>query len=174
MAVTLIAHTEVGAGGATDITFSSIPSTYDDLWLVMSGRWNTAATYVTTARLEINGSSAGDYSQTWLRGNATTATSSRHSSQTSVRVGQDPAATATASTFGSTTIYIPNYKNTSYNKQALIEFASENNSTTDYWLGLTAALWRGTAAVTSLKIFESTAASLVQYSTATLYGITKA
>lgn len=173
MAVTLIAHTEVGSGGAANIEFTSIPGTYDDLWLIVSGRWNTAATFSTTTRIEINGSSASDYSQTWLRGTGTSVSSTRHSAQTSWRATNDPAATATASTFGNMSVYIPAYKNTSNFKQAVMEFASENNSSTDYWIGCTGALWRSTSAVTSLKILEASASSLVQYSTATLYGITK-
>ena len=174
MAVTLIAHTEVGSGGATNITFSSIPSTYDDLWLVMSGRWTTTGTFATTTRIEMNSSSASDYSQTWLRGTSTAASSTSHSSQTSWRATNDPAATATASTFGNMSVYITNYKNTANYKQAIMEFASENNDATNYYLGATAALWQDTSAITSLKIFEVSAANLVQYSTATLYGITKA
>lgn len=173
-AITLIAHTEVGAGGATNITFSSIPTTFDDLWLLMSGRWNLAANFAATTRIELNGSAVANYSQTWLRGNAGSATSTRHTAQTNWRSTIDPASTATASTFGNMSVYIPSYKNTSNFKQANMDFVSENNSATDYWLGFTAALWQGTSAITTLKILESSGSSLVQYSTATLYGITKA
>lgn len=175
MAVTLIAHTEVGSGGAANITFSSIPSTYDDLWLVFSGRWSTASTFATGTRLEINGSTTAAYSHTLLRvTSGPTLSSSRQTSQTSWLPSSEPAATATASTFGNMSLYIPNYKNTSYNKQGMAEFAASNNSSTDFIMGMAALLWSNTAAISQLKIFEISANSLVQYSQATLYGITKA
>jgi hypothetical protein len=170
--VDVIAHTEVGAGGTANITFSSIPATFDDLWLQLSIRVATAGTYVATVAIQVNTTTTG-YSNTTLKGYGTTATSDRDSNQSYWRTIQ-PAATATASTFGSFDIYIPAYKNTSNFKQLITNYTAENNSASDYQLGGIAGLWRNTAAINSIKIYEQSSNNLVQYSTATLYGITKA
>lgn len=174
MAVTLIAHTEVGSGGATEINFSSIPSSYDDLWLLISARFTTASTYITALRVEINGSTAVEYSSTRITGNGSSAASARFSSRTNLLGSIEPASTATANTFGNTSFYLPNYKNTTNFKQAISDFAAENNDSTNYYVGGYANLWSNTSAVSSLRLFEISGGSFVQYSTATLYGVTKA
>jgi hypothetical protein len=74
---------------------------------------------------------------------------------------------ATASTFGSGLIYIPNYAG-STNKSYLTDWVTENNATAAY-AGFTAGLLSNTAAITDVTL----TGSFVQYSTATLYGISK-
>jgi len=171
MAVTLIAHTEVGSGGAANIEFTSIPGTYDDLWLQLSIRLTTAGTYVSTVAVQVNSTTTG-YSNTTLKGYGTTSASDRDTNQSYWRTIQ-PAATATASTFGSFDIYIPAYKNTSNFKQLVTNYTAENNDSSNYQLGGIAGLWRNTAAITSIKIYEQSSNNLAQYSTATLYGVKK-
>ena len=82
--------------------------------------------------------------------------------------------TFASNTFASGQIYIPNYKNTSYHKQAIAEGALEKNATTEYALELGAALWRNTAAINRITLTLISSANFVQYSQATLYGVTKA
>lgn len=172
MAVTLIAHTEVGSGGASSITFSSIPSTYDDLWLTLSVRLsNTNVTYG-TVYVQLNSDTASNYSRTVVQNNFGTIASSRQTNSTEWN-GIGPSSTSTTSTFSSEQFYIPNYKNTSYHKQAIRDNAWENNSTTDFIIQLNAHLYRSTSAITSITIGNGFY-NFVQYSQATLYGITKA
>lgn len=172
MAITLIAHTEVGSGGAATISFTSIAGTYDDLWLVTSLRQaGSFANGDTTIRL--NSDSATNYSYTRIQASGSTAATLRASSQAQLMVGDDPALTGTASTFSNNSIYIPNYKNTSYNKQLIVENCREANSTTAYFMAMFAGLWRNTAAITSITLTPERG-SYEQYSQATLYGITKA
>ena len=171
MAVTLIAHTEVGSGGTANIEFTSIPGTYDDLWLVTSLR-QTGSFANGDTTIRFNGDSATNYSMTRLQASGTTAASTRFSTQAQMFVGDDPALSGTASTFSSNNIYIPNYVNSSNHKQVLVENAREANSSTAYFMALIAGLWRSTAAVTSITITPERG-SYVQYSTATLYGIKK-
>jgi hypothetical protein len=79
---------------------------------------------------------------------------------------------STASTFGSTEIYITNYAGSS-NKCLSSDSVNENNATTAYSV-LTAWLWSNTSAITSLSITSDGAGNnFAQYSTATLYGIKK-
>ena len=153
----------VGAGGAANIEFTSIPSTYTDLALKLSGRSNRSET---TEFLSINlNSSASDFTNKTLEGTGTTVYSGSYGAY----IGSIPAATATASTFGSFEIYIPNYAGSNF-KSISSDSVSENNITQAY-SDLIASLWSQTAAITSVKLVTNNASNFVQYSTATLYGI---
>lgn len=172
MAVTLIAHTEVGSGGAANIEFASIPGTYDDLWILCSFRVAGGA-YIVNNRIRFNSDTGSNYSRTTLYGYSTVVVSNRNTNTTSVLYGTEPGSTATANVFGNTSIYIPRYANTSYNKSFISDTVGENNSTTDWQNEYVAGLWRSTAAITTIRL-ENPSSNLAQYSTATLYGITKA
>ena len=78
--------------------------------------------------------------------------------------------TATANTFNSTTFYIPNYAG-STNKSFSFDQVNENNTTAANQV-LGSVLWSNTAAITSISL-TSPGYNFVQYSTASLYGITK-
>ncbi len=162
---TKIASVTVGAGGAASIDFTSIPSTYTDLCLKISVRSDRAASTWDNSQLKINGSTA-NMSGRLLRGNGSTASSS---TLTSFTIGDIPAVNATASTFASQEVYIPNYAG-STNKSASVDSVGENNATNAV-NDLLANLWSQTTAINQLTIFSGNTANFVQYSTATLYGI---
>lgn len=174
MAVTLIAHTEVGSGGASNIEFTSISSTYDDLWLQLSVRNNNSTS--TGIGLRFNGDATSIYSQTTLRDEYGSTGSFRQTNQTSILIGFSTLSSFTSNTFSSLGLLIPNYKNTSYHKPIISDGVMENNSTTAFDLRFVSGLWRNTAAISSIKVEAPFGGgnSFVQYSQATLYGITKA
>jgi len=158
-----IATVTVGAGGAASMAFTSIPNTYTDLLLSVSGRGSGAAVSGSIV-IKFNAITTG-YSSKNLYGNGASATSN---SSADGYIGEMiSAATATASTFGSGLIYIPNYAG-STNKSYSTDWVTENNATTAY-AGFTAGLMSNTAAITDITL----TAAFVQYSTATLYGIKK-
>jgi hypothetical protein len=166
---TVIAHTEVGSGGQAEISFSSIPATYTDLKVVLSGRTNSSTFgVVDTAIIYFNTdtSSTANYTMRTLWGDGSNTTS-----DTTKRGAFITGATATSSTFGSVEYYIPNYT-AAVNKSVSIDGVSENNATTAYQ-GIHAWLWSNTAAINAITIKNETGGSFVQYSSATLYGITK-
>ena len=172
MAVTLIAHTEVGAGGAANIDFTSIPSTYDDLLVFCSLRMNQAGYNFSNSDIRFNNDTSSLYSETYLQNSGGTVSSARQTNQNRW-FGIENGPASTTSTFSSGYLYIPNYKNSSYNKVGIFNGTAENNSTTTYYMFFSAQLYRSTSAISSLKIAASIS-SFVQYSSATLYGITKA
>jgi hypothetical protein len=86
-------------------------------------------------------------------------------------MGSCTGASATASTFGSAQTYIPNYAGSTA-KSGSSEGVSENNATTAV-ATMDAVLWSLTNAITSIKLLPFTGTNFVQYSTATLYGISK-
>ena len=158
---TLISSVTVGSGGAADITFSSIPSTYTDLAIFVSSRGASGG--IQGLRINFNGV-ATNLSERQLEGDGASATSA---STTSGYTGYSDASTYTANTFANNFIYIPNYAG-STNKSWSADAVTENNATTSY-AGFTAGLWSNTAAISSIKLVHS--ASFAQYSSAYLYGI---
>lgn len=166
---TLISSVTVGAGGASSITFSSIPATYTDLVVKFSLRDDTSF-YAQNVKIVINSSSSG-YSERAVYGTGSSATSANQS-LTYNSLQYMPSATATASTFGNGEFYIPNYAG-SNNKSYSVDSITENNATSAI-AALTAGLWANSAAITSITLSAEVAGkTLQQYSTAYLYGISK-
>ena len=161
---TLISSVTVGSGGAANITFSSIPSTYTDLIVKLSGRsaaggddafyvyFNGSTSSYTGKRIYGTGSSAGSDSPAYFG--------------TLTYNGE------TANTFGSAEVYIPNYTSSNY-KSASTDATQENNATFSV-ATLMANLWSNTAAITQVQLVPVTASNFQQYSTAYLYGISNA
>jgi hypothetical protein len=164
-----IAAVTVGAGGAANIDFTSIPSTYTDLCVKVSSRTNLADTEE-FLRLEFNGSGGTAYSYRNVYGNGSAAVSLNASGAANVLYGGiTNASLSTSNTFSNCDIYIPNYAG-SNNKSFSGDLVNEQNATKAFAM-LVAGLWANTSAITSLKLTPSNAGTLVQYTTATLYGI---
>jgi hypothetical protein len=162
-----IATVTVGSGGAANIEFTSIPATYTDLLVKYSLRDNlTASGESNNATISFNGSSANGTNKE-LYGNGSSAASA---SLSNVKVDYHSTANATANTFGSAELYIPNYTSAN-NKSSSSDGVAENNGSAAL-MALDANLWSQTAAITSISI-AAAGANFVQYSTATLYGIKK-
>jgi len=154
----LISSSTVGSGGAASIDFTSIPSTYTDLVVKISGRANADVVDVICS---IN-SSALD-SGIRLRGNGVGAAST----STAQNFGVNNSG-ATASTFGNAEWYFPNYAG-SANKSVSMDGVTENNGY-DAYSSLTAGLESTASAISSLS-FSVSGGNWAQYSTAYLYGI---
>ena len=155
-----IATVTVGSGGAASIQFTSIPQTYTDLCIKMSVRStaanfsiyirpNGSTTNLSSINLQGNGSAINNFTGTTIQALATSSGD-------------------TASTFGNSEFYIPNYTG-STNKSISSDGVSENNATGAY-TRLVAGLWSQTSAITSIDLVPDTG-DFAQYSTATLYGI---
>jgi hypothetical protein len=156
----------VGAGGAASIDFTSIPGTYTDLLVLASVR-NSESFNNGDLLMRFNGSSTS-YINKSIYGTGTAAAS--NSPFTDKIYGASiNANTSTASTFSSNSLYIPNYTG-STNKSVSVEGVQETNGSQAF-MNIIAGLWSNTAAITSISLFSGT--NFVQYSTATLYGISK-
>lgn len=158
-----IASIEVGSAGAANIDFTSIPQGYTDLKLVLSARTTTTGTAANVA-FSFNGSTASR-TGIYLGGNGSSASSG---SVAEFLIWTLPYNDATSNVFGNTEVYIPNYAG-STNKSFSTDGVSENNAT-DGRVAFTASLWSNTAAINRVTLTPQ-AGSLMQYSTATLYGI---
>lgn len=162
----VIGHVEVGSGGAGTIEFLSIASSYTDLLLVVSGRStadeNSGGSY---ANLKPNNSTSNQTART-LRGTGSTVSSN---SETTIFFTIAHSGN-TANTFGNTLIYIPNYSG-SQTKSIGIDGLNENNALAARQ-EIQAGVYSTSTAISSLYLTPG-AGSFTQYSSATLYGITK-
>ena len=161
-----IATVTVGAGGASNMDFTSIPGTYTDLYLTISSRISNANVW-SDIYVQFNGSTS-TYSDRVVFGTGAAA-SSLTDTNTGIDIRTSTTAN-TASTFGNASVYIPNYAS-SNQKSVSFDAVSENNATSAI-AQLGAGLWASTPAITSLSVYGA-GGNFVQYSTATLYGISK-
>ena len=168
---TPIASQTLGSAAAS-VTFSSIPSTYTDLVLVIAGK-NTASGY--GWGLQFNSDTGADYSWTMMEGSGTAATSTR---------GGGTGATGQSIYFvsnqgisdsqGNAIVNIQNYANTTTYKTPVLR---ENNPSSTTYPGLSASvgLWRNTSAINAVTLMVPAAGTTIAAgTTATLYGITAA
>jgi len=166
-----IATTTVGSGGAANIEFTSIPGTYTDLVIKLSGR-STASSDWEDMKISFNNSTtdAQYYWRAVYGYSGSTVGSNQGNGNSNARLqGVVSAASATANTFGSWEMYVPNYAG-SNQKSVSTDFASENNSAATL-LGLATNLWNQTTAINRVTLTTSSGSNIAQYSTATLYGI---
>lgn len=160
----LISSVTVGAGGAASIDFTSIPSTYTDLVLKVSGRLGSTDSPV---KVEYNGVTTG-YSWRRIYGNGSSASSLSGSDAYYLHCDTS---SMTSNTYSSSELYIPNYAGSSY-KSISIDTALETNATGGE-LFMLAALWSNTAAISSIKLTPLTS-TFNQHSSAYLYGVKNA
>ena len=162
-----IASTTVGSGGASNVQFTSIPQTYTDLVVLYSARTVRADT-ADDIGIEFNGST-GIYSNKRLFGYSGSTSGAISDSSAGNEGGVTSSANATANTFGSDSIYIPNYTS-SNNKSISTDGVSETN-TGNAVQALVAGLASTSSAITSIKILPRNSSGFVQYSSFTLYGV---
>ena len=164
---TLIQAVTVGSGGTSSINFSSIPQTFTDLCLKLSGRLTTGS--YGNMNVTFNGTTSG-YTNRYINSDGASVTSATGNT-TSLYLAISNSSGGT-SVFSSGEMYIPNYTSTN-NKSTSNDQVSEDNATTAF-ARLIAGLLTTSAAITSISIApEPGFGNIVQYSTAYLYGIKK-
>jgi len=147
---------------AASYTFTSIPSTYTDLVLIISA---TATTGADDLLLQFNGDTASNYSETILTGTGSAASSTRFSTQTAILLDYNGVLNTT---INNRIVHIMNYSNATTFKTVLTR---ANNSSTG--LDAIVGLWRKTPeAITSITVKNTgTSSNFTVGSTLTLYGI---
>lgn len=163
MAITKIAQVDVGVGGAGSMDFTSIPQIYTDLLLVVSAK--SVGSSGTEMSIRVNGT-LGDLVARFVKGDGSSASSQAFSGQSENLLESN-----SSSVFGSVNIYITNYASATQNKTISSEGTSEGTSTS-YQL-MTSSINGTNTAVTSLSFGFVYSGTLQQYSSATLYGVTK-
>jgi hypothetical protein len=165
-----IATVTVGAGGAANIEFTSIPATYQHLQIRGIARSANAVTYG-GLRIQVgNGSidTGSNYNTHDLYGDGSTPTSSGTINNTNMYAGTVTSASLGANIFGVAVIDILDYANTNKNKTTRgLGGAEGNGSGYPYF---SSGAWRSTSAINIIRL-TTTSGNFVQHSTFALYGI---
>lgn len=173
MAITLISHVDVPSGGVSSINFmsvGSIPNTYTDLLLVFSTRSSQAGYSFDDIALRFNGDSGANYEQHVLR-SRDSVTAAFSGTATRIDIYGSPAGSATPGVFGAGQAYIVNYAGNTH-KAVMTQGFSETNNANSVQGGIVAGKWKNVNPITSISIFSLNGWTLLQYSSATLYGVT--
>jgi hypothetical protein len=158
----------VGSGGQADITFSSIPATYEHLQIRGIIR-NTNSGTETNARLRFNSDTGSNYRFHYLGGSGSgSGYAGESGAVTFAYAGLASAASSTSGVFGVQLIDILDYSNTSKNKTVRSLTGVDNNGSG--YIELDSSLWMNTVAINNISIFF-TSGNLAQYSSFALYGI---
>lgn len=166
---TQIASTTLGSN-ASSVTFSSIPSTYTDLVLVVSAADTAAGGQQISFRLNSNATAI--YSFTTIYGNGTSAASNREVTGAGRTYGTINWNTATNTTLG-TSVAVANFMN--YSNSTTYKTVLSRSSNTAFGTELDLALCQLTAAVTSIDLYSANSGRLfLAGSTFNLYGIAAA
>ena len=159
------------SSNATTVTFSAIPQTFTDLIVRATARQATAFNSISIG-LKFNTGTTGLYSYTILAGEGTVAYSiaSTNTDEVNAWGATTSNSSASTNTFGSTEVYIPNYR-ASTNKQIGMFGVTENNAAATYtYIGAGGYLFRSTSAITQIEINQF-GNNFVAGSSFFLYGI---
>jgi hypothetical protein len=162
----------VGSGGASSVTFNNIPQGYQDLVILSSARDGSSANPFASLILYFNNdNNSGKYSETYFYGvGSTPATGKLYPENYFLAQMYCTTSITTSSTFANNYAYITNYSGGNY-KSVISESAIENNSSTSNLLLNGSGLYRSNNPITSITITGNSAATIQQYSTFTLYGV---
>lgn len=151
--------TTLGSTQST-VTFSSIPSTYTDLVIVV----NALSSALDNLAFQFNGDTASNYSFATLWGNGTSAGSSNGANTNNPYLNYYA---AFESSFPAPVIAnVQNYANTTTYKTVISRGANASRGS-----DTTVALWRSTSAITSILLKCHDGANFTSGSVFTLYGI---
>jgi hypothetical protein len=116
--------------------------------------------------MRFNSDTGSNYSETYLYANGSTASSGRLSGSTYMPWGRSIASNATANVFAVNIAHVMSYANTNVHKTVLNSGA---NPLTD--LVRRVGLWRSTAAITSINVYDANGANLAAGVTVSVFGI---
>jgi hypothetical protein len=170
-----IATVTVGAGGASTVTFSSIPSTYKHLQFRIYARSTIAGTSSDNIAFRINGDTGSNYSTHNLYGTGAGAYAAAFAGLSYAYFPSTIASSGNLSnTFAGVVADFLDYADTNKNKtvRALGGYDENANSggfVYDNRIQLSSAFWNSTSAMSSI-VFQ-TSANFAEYTTFALYGI---
>jgi hypothetical protein len=162
---------QVLASPASSVTFSSIPSTYRNLRLVISGRCSASQTD-DGVYLQFNSDTGANYSRQYLVASVASLSAGQSvSSSSGLAIGDVSCGTALANAAGSSIMDIPNYSGTTFLKTAV--GTSGGVSATGGAGGIRvftfSGFWNSTAAINSILVQLSGGSNFVAGSVFDLY-----
>jgi hypothetical protein len=159
-ALVALANTTL-ASDSTTITFSSIPGTYQDLYLVVVGRSSGGF----FQNIRFNGDSGANYNITRLFGSSTTISSGTGAAQTRGLISW---LTFNASQNSAAYVHILDYARTDKHKTTVGDATTGQAGET----ALITNRWANTAAITSVTLSSDSSQTYLAGTTFALYGVT--
>jgi hypothetical protein len=159
-----IATTTLGSAAAS-YTFTSIPTTYTDLVLIVNSKMTSGADNL---RLQVGNSSVDEtnkYSFVYMAGDGSTTFSGKGSNLNDTLSGRLGATSSTS------IINFMNYSNTTTFKTII---SRGNDASTSGQTAAYICLWRSTVAINTIKVLEQVGDTFAAGTTLTLYGIAAA
>ena len=165
-----IATVNVGAGGSSTITFSSIPQTYKHLQLRCLIRNTNSANGTSIGSMQFNSDTGGNYTRHNMYGTGSTVAAGAGTGVTFVDIGVTGNNGTLSNTFSANIIDILDYTSTNKYKtvKTLSGFSQNNNGEEEVWFSSSA--WLNTSAINSINFYINSY-SFTQYSSFALYGI---
>lgn len=146
------------ASNQASVTFNSLAG-YTDLFIVSFFRATSAGG---NFKIEFNGDTGTNYSDTSIYGNGSTAFSGRGTNRNAIIIGQSD-----STQYLTNLCNVMNYANSTTNKTTLSRSSDNGNLYSS--AGAIVGLWRSTAAITSIKLYAD--GNLQSGSVFTVYGI---
>jgi hypothetical protein len=164
-----IATVTVGAGGASNISFTSIPSTYKHLQLRMHNRTNRSysGNTVDAINIKLDGNLYTKLHR--LAGDGVSAYSGVATD--GFYTAQNGAGGTTNSGWGSQVFDLFDYSNTNKNKVGRLIGGFDSSLSNGGYVQLSSWLWVTTTTPTSIDLYSVTGSSFYQHSSFALYGI---
>lgn len=144
MAMTLISEQVLGST-TQSITFTNIPQTYKDLVIEVLGK--SDSTTDSGLYLRFNNDTANAYSETYLFGSGSSASSGRSTNQSTWIGFGDLDNSGTANVYSYFTHNVMSYASSSIYKTVLSRFSAGNN-----YVNVAAILYRSTSPITSILL----------------------
>jgi len=164
-----IATVSVGSGGASSVTFSNIPNTYEHLQIRCIAKTDRAETD-DVVTMTFNSDTGANYSWHSLRGNGIVAAAGAGTSTSYISIYYGATGNSGANDiFAGSVTDILDYANT--NKYKTTRTLNGMDLNGSGWVYLHSGNWRSTSAITSITLDQRYGSNFKQYSQFALYGI---
>jgi hypothetical protein len=152
----------------TSVSFTSIPSKYTHLIIEFIARSDRSGQVSETLQLQFNGdTTATNYYYENKQAYDTTSSASEGDSNIIAAI---PGATALSGNPGIGSIYIPYYKETTFNKGAIATSTERRTATTQY-IRLISMFWEAATAISQINIATGNGSNYISGSIFRLYGV---
>jgi hypothetical protein len=152
-AYVLLQSQTVTGSSVASVSFTSIPSTYKNLKLIISARGSAAATAV-NLHLRMNNDSTANYDWVATSNNSASVQGTPNATQTSIRIGAVSAASAVnSSRFGIVEATLFHYANSIMEKDLMsFEYDNDSHSTGTLRLQQFGGTWRSTTTINRVDL----------------------
>ena len=169
-AMTQIASTTISGSSATDITFSSIASSYNHLMIILQGKCASGSFNGTDFGVQLNSDTGSNYTTArnvkYAGAGGTVTIEGTTTAQ--MYMGNIWCGNANSNAVGSVFMTFPSYKETTLYKTMTFQGGSWADAPA---AGSGQARWNNTTAITTIKLYSPGGGNLAIGTTATLYGL---